>query len=164
MTRSTQPQGSTAWIGLEGRWSGWGETYPNPWGPAGPTVGTWHFYFDRVRLNLIHDYVEKRQTGECFEAHGVLTIDPVSQDVLWFWFDAYGHPPLTPARGRWQGSLLTLEKVTPRGIGRTTFTWSTDELLCGMNCKLTGTEAFIPIMSGRYVRVPQAASQSATTP
>ena len=59
---------------------------------------------------------------------------------------------------------MTLEKVTPRGVGRTTFEWSTDALVCGMDCKLTGTEAFIPIMTGRYVRVPQATSRAATTP
>lgn len=161
--KSKQAQDITAWTGLEGHWSGRGETYPNPWGPAGPTVGSWHFHFDRVRLNLIHDYIEERQNGGCFEAHGVLTVDPASQDVLWFWFDAYGHPPLTPARGRFRGPSLALEKVTPRGVGRTTFQWSTDELLCGMDCKLTGTEAFIPIMTGRYVRVPQAASPSVTS-
>lgn len=160
----TQAQGSTALTGLEGRWSGQGVTYPNPWGPAGPTVGSWHFQFDRVRLNLIHDYVEERQVGGSFEAHGVLTVDPASQDVLWFWFDAHGHPPLAPARGRCRGPSLALEKVTPRGVGRTTFEWSADELLCGMDCKLTGTEAFVPIMTGRYLRVPQAASRAATTP
>ncbi len=149
---------------LEGGWRGQGQTYPNPWGAAGATVGAWQFRFDRRRLNLIHDYTEERGGGDLFDAHGVLTVDPATRDVLWFWFDAYGHPPLSPSRGGWDGRVLKLEKVTPRGVGRVTFERRDDDLICSMETRPADAAAFIPVMAGRYARVAEPAESPVTAP
>lgn len=120
-------QGTSA--DLVGHWDGAGEVFPNPWGPAGMTRGHWDFRFDGAGLHLIHDYAEQRSDGSRFDGHGVFARDPVVGDILWFWFDSYGFPPLQPARGNWQGSRLELEKQTPRGLGRTHFTLESARLV-----------------------------------
>ena len=156
--------GSVTLACLEGCWKGPGETYPNPWGPAGATIGSWRFWFDRRRLNLIHDYSEERGAGEPFDAHGVLTVDPETRDVLWFWFDAYGHPPLSPSRGGWDGTALRLEKVTSRGVGRVTFERRDDDLSCRMETRPAGADAFVPVMVGRYAKVSDVTERTVTAP
>lgn len=111
-----------------GHWAGEAEILPNPWAPAGSTRGEWHFRLDAAGCNLIHDYRDEGADGYWFEGHGVLTVDPQSGDTLWFWFDRYGFPPMTPSRGTWEGTVLTLEKTTPRGVGRSVFTLAGDKL------------------------------------
>ena len=149
---------------LEGIWSGQGETFPNPWSSASPTFGEWRFRFDRRRLNLIHDYAEERVDGALFDAHGVLTMEPVSQDVLWFWFDAHGYPPLSPSRGKWDGTVLMLERVTPRGIGRAAFEVRDHHLLCSMEARPAGTNGFVSVMAGRYAKVAVTTARAVTAP
>jgi len=140
---------------LVGRWSGGGELFPNPWGFAGPVEGVWTFRLDRSGHNLIHDYVEQRANGEIFEGHGVLTIDPASQEIVWFWFDSYGFPPLAPARGAWNGEELRLEKTTPRGSSTSRFHLSGGRLSYAVEARLTGAAEANPIMRGVFVRDEQ---------
>ena len=135
-----------------GDWDGEEEIFPNPWGPGGPGRGRWNFRLDASGFNLIHDFSEVRDGGYRFDAHGVLTVDPVANDYVWFWFDSYGFPPLSPSRGAWQGAVLTLEKITPRGVGRSVFEFGSDGFAYRVETKLTGSTQFIPVMAGRFVR------------
>ena len=137
---------------LAGNWRGEGEVFANPWGPAGRSASTWAFRFDPPRLNLIHDFHERRDGGFAFDGHGVLTVDPDGGDVLWFWFDTHGYPPLQPARGGWEGNTLRLEKHTPRGVGRSSFELGTDRLVYRVVTRLAGADAFIPITTAEYRR------------
>jgi hypothetical protein len=135
-----------------GTWLGAGEVFTNPWGPSGRLTGHWQFWLDRARVNLIHDYREERADGTVFEAHGILTIDQPTDEYVWFWFDSYGFPPLSPARGQWRNSSVTLEKDTPRGRGRSSFTLSSDSLRFETASLLHGAADFTPIMHGHYLR------------
>jgi len=135
-----------------GEWRGDGTVFANPWGPAGNSKGHWSFRFDPLRLNLIHDFHEQREGGFAFDGHGVLTVDPDAGDYLWFWFDTHGYPPLQPARGGWTGSVLGLEKHTPRGVGRTTFSIDGESLTYRVATRLTGAADFAPIVEGVYLR------------
>jgi len=140
-------------VGFVGEWAGDEEIFPNPWGPGGPATGRWKMRLDSSGMNLIQDFSEERAGGYRFEAHGVLTVDPGAGEHVWFWFDSYGFPPLTPSRGRWAGPVLTLEKTTPRGIGRSVFTLNRDSFDHRIENKLAGSDEFTPVMAGSYRRV-----------
>lgn len=139
---------------LVGTWMGAGEVFANPFGPGGPTQGGWRFGFDAGGFNLIHDYREERAGGHVFAGHGVLTVDPATAAIVWFWFDSYGFPPMAPAQGRWEGPRLLLEKVTPRGTGRSVFTLEGETLGYRSEVKLTGAEGFVPVTGGVFRRAP----------
>ncbi|TSD89772.1 DUF1579 domain-containing protein [Mycobacterium sp. KBS0706] len=137
---------------LEGAWEGEEEVFSNPWGPGGPARGRWEFRFDRAGLALIHDFSEERSGGYRFDAHGVLTVDPAAEEIVWFWFDSYGWPPLTPSRGAWEDDRLVLEKHTPRGIGRSVFTVGPDRFTHEIESRPTGQDGFVPVMRGVFHR------------
>jgi len=137
---------------LVGRWTGSSETFPSAWGPGGVASGAWSFRLDAAGFNLIHDYREQRRDGAIFEGHGVLTVDPASDEPVWFWFDSFGFPPLSPSRGVWEGDTLTLVKTTPRGEGRTFFRLDGDMLHHQSASRLTGQTEFSPVSEGRFQR------------
>jgi hypothetical protein len=135
-----------------GEWIGEAEVMPNPWTPSGPARGDWSFRLDRAGVNLIHDYRHLGDEGSWFEGHGVLTVDPESREILWFWFDRYGHPPVPPSRGGWEGNSLILEKTTPRGVGRSVFTLADDRLGYEVSSRGPAETLFTPVMIGTYRR------------
>lgn len=145
---------------LEGAWEGEDQLFASPWSAGGVARGSWNFRRDPSGLHLIHDFTEIRETGDRFDGHGVLCADPGADPgadpadgtILWFWFDSYGFPPLPPAQGGWNGATLTLEKATPRGLGRTRFTLEGGWLLQTVEARPAGAAAFAPVMAGRYRR------------
>ena len=50
---------------------------------------------DRV---VLQDYRQVREDGAELTGHGVFLVDPVTPDLLWWFFDSSGMPP-TPLRG-----------------------------------------------------------------
>ncbi|HTH48327.1 MAG TPA: DUF1579 domain-containing protein [Candidatus Limnocylindria bacterium] len=137
---------------LEGQWSGHETIYPSPWGPGGPAEGKWRIARDGSGLHLVFDYTERRADGTSFDAHSVAAIDPETGDWLLFLFDSYGFPPLQPARGRWEGNRLVLEKTTPRGVGRTVFEIGPDRFSYSVASSAHGAATFTPVMDGVYRR------------
>ena len=59
---------------------------------------------DRV---VLQDYRQVREDGAELTGHGVFLVDPVTADVLWWFFDSSGTPP-TPLRGVWTDGQLVL--------------------------------------------------------
>lgn len=137
---------------LEGHWTGTGTLHPNPWGSSGPTTGSWTFRVDASGHHLLHDLTELRETGDTFTGHGVMCVDPAAGEIVWFWFDSYGHPPLQPARGTWEGDRLVLRKRTPRGLGRSSFALDGCTLAYHVESQTHGQDTFTPVFSGRYER------------
>lgn len=137
---------------LVGRWIGKGEVFANPFGPAGRSQGVWEFRIDGPGLHLIHDYRETRSDGYVFEGHGIFAIDPSTGEFVWYWFDTYGHPPLSPARGNWRGRILQLEKITARGIGRTRFGLEDGRLVHDVETRSPGADDFVPVTHAVFER------------
>jgi hypothetical protein len=50
---------------------------------------------DRV---VLQDYRQVRENGAELTGHGVFLVDPVTSDLLWWFFDSSGTPPI-PLRG-----------------------------------------------------------------
>jgi hypothetical protein len=59
---------------------------------------------DRV---VLQDYRQVRDDGAELTGHGVFLIDPVTSDLLWWFFDSSGTPP-TPLHGLRLGRELVL--------------------------------------------------------
>lgn len=137
---------------LVGEWKGSGYVEPNPWGPSGVTTCTWHFRLGHGGCYLIGDFSDRREGGFRFDAHTVLTVDPLTKDLLWFWFDTYGFPPLEPYRGRWQGAVLDVEKRTPRGAGRARLTLDAEGFGFAVASRGHDAETFADVMHGRFTR------------
>lgn len=150
MSSSQQPDSRAQFDALVGQWTGTETIHPSPWGPGGPATGKWQIRRDGSGLHLILDYAEQRADGKSFDAHSVMAIDPESGDWLLFLFDSFGFPPLQPARGRWDGERLVLEKTTPRGVGQTIFEITTDGFAYSVASRSHDAMAFTAVMDGAY--------------
>ena len=75
---------------------------------AGGTARTMvTFKLDVADHVVLQDYRQVRDDGAELTGHGVFLIDPVSGDLLWWFFDSTGIPP-TPLRGLRTGDELVL--------------------------------------------------------
>jgi hypothetical protein len=131
---------------VAGTWRGVEQLSPSPWSPGGEAEGRHTFSTAIGGRNLLQDYAETRAGEESLSGHGVFTVDPESGEVLWFWFDSFGFPPLDPARGAVAGDTLTLEKTTVRGSQRTTFARDGDELAHRIEYRAPGAGEFAPLV------------------
>jgi len=131
--------------GFVGVWTGQGQRLASPWGAGGETVGTWTARPDPMALHLLVDYEETLSTGGRLCGHGVMMVDPGDLKVLWFWFDSFGFPPLAPARGAWTSSRLIVDKQTPRGAGRTSWTLDGQRLVQAVSFKSPQDEDFLMV-------------------
>jgi hypothetical protein len=59
---------------------------------------------DRV---VLQDYRQVRENGAELSGHGVFQVDPVTDELLWWFFDSSGTPPI-PLRGAWTDGQLVL--------------------------------------------------------
>lgn len=136
---------------LVGAWSGPEAVSPSPFGPGGSASGRMRFRFDLDGMALLQDYEQATDGETVFRGHGVFLIEAETGDVLWWWFDNFGFPPV-PARGRWNGDTLELEKTTPRGDARYRFALGGD--LCGfvIENRFAGQDDFAEFLHGDYVR------------
>ena len=105
-----------------GTWEGTEELAPSPWSPGGSARATMTFAAAAGGFALVQDY--RSDTG--LTGHGVFSVS--GEDVLHHWFDSFGFPVEAPARGGFQDDALVLERTTPRGTNRTTFTLAGTEL------------------------------------
>ena len=152
MPSPQQPQSRAQFDSLIGQWTGMETIHPSAWGPGGPATGDWQIRRDGSGLHLILDYAEERADGKTFEAHSIIAIDPETGDWLLFLFDSFGFPPLQPARGRWDGNRLVLEKTTPRGVGQTIFDITADGFSYRVASRTHDATVFTPVMDGVYRR------------
>jgi hypothetical protein len=65
------------------------------------------FKLDVADHVVLQDYRQVRDDGAELAGHGVFLIDPVTGDLLWWFFDSTGIPP-TPLRGLRIGHELVL--------------------------------------------------------
>jgi hypothetical protein len=106
---------------LVGTWEGPEKLAPSPWGPGGDAVGRTVCRLATDGFTVVGDYQETKAGAVVFRGLSVFTVDPQSQEALWFWFDSMGMPPAGGSRGRWEGDRLVFHSVSPQGHGRYTF-------------------------------------------
>ncbi|TCO43395.1 uncharacterized protein DUF1579 [Dokdonella fugitiva] len=136
-----------------GAWSGEERLSPSPWGPGGCASGRFEFRVGVDGMALLQDYEEEKDGRVAFRGHGVFIVDPLTQGIAWWWFDSLGFAPEPPARGRWDGDILRMEKHTPRGAARYTFALGDDAFVFRIENRFAGQDDYVEFMRGDYRRL-----------
>jgi len=137
-----------------GDWSGPEQLAPSPWGPGGTATGHFHCREALGGMALLQEYREEKDGQVVFEGHGVMLVEPGSDNVLWWWFDSLGFPP-DAAVGRWDGDTLHFEKHSPRGSARYHYAFEgNDRYRFVIENRIGDAADFSEFMRGDYVRVP----------
>jgi hypothetical protein len=108
--------------GLAGAWEGTEELAPSPWSPGGTARAQMTLGVAAGGFALVQDY----RSDAGLTGHGVFSVS--GDEVLHHWFDSFGFPVEAPARGGFEDGALVLERTSPRGTNRTTFSLAGDEL------------------------------------
>ncbi|MBI3817371.1 MAG: DUF1579 family protein [Planctomycetes bacterium] len=108
---------------LAGNWSGDEKMHPSPWDPKGGIAqATIQSRVDLDGFVVISDYLQKRDGNITYRGHGVFGYEVNEKCYTMHWFDSMsGACCAPPARGEWNGNILTFENKSPMGHGRYTF-------------------------------------------
>ncbi|MFF4597183.1 DUF1579 family protein [Amycolatopsis sp. NPDC001319] len=137
---------------LIGDWAGVEELAASAWAPAATAKATATYRGALDGFAVVQEYVQTREDGSTFLGHNVFTVDPATQETLWYGFDSYGFPPGEPGRGEWREGTLHLEKRTPRGVARHRLTPDNDVLTHEIDVKMGDAAEFGPFLRARYTR------------
>ena len=144
-------------LSFVGDWQGEERMTASPWSAGGSAMGRHHFEVVAGGTALAQSYRQSFGTGG-LSGHGVFTLDPLTGEVLWFWFDDFGYPPLDPARGDWEQGTLTLSKRTPRGETVYRFTPHAEGWRQEIRVRPSGQADFDDFLAARYTRAGQERS------
>ncbi|MEV0071691.1 MULTISPECIES: DUF1579 family protein [unclassified Amycolatopsis] len=137
---------------LVGDWAGVEELAASPWAPAATAKATASYRAALDGFAVVQEYVQTREDGSNFLGHNVFTVDPATQETLWYGFDSYGFPPGEPGRGGWREGTLHLEKRTPRGVAWHRLQPEGDTLIHEIDVKMGDAAEFSPFLRARYAR------------
>jgi hypothetical protein len=118
------PQPGTVHAVLEtflGHWRGTTRLAASAWGPERTAAAEVTFTRAAGGFAVVQSYRHTEPDGGHFEGHGVFTVDPDREDVLWYYVDSLGLPPETPVRCTWVDGVLRVERRTDRMTARHTF-------------------------------------------
>jgi hypothetical protein len=132
---------------LFGHWQGSEEQHTSRWSAAGTARAMVSFRAEVGGAAVVNDYRQVRADGSEFYAHGVFLVDHALA-ISWWLFDSDGHPPV-PATGGWATGVLTLTKITERGVARYRFGIDGEELTYGIDVGST-PDHLQPFLRGRY--------------
>ncbi|NUS52436.1 MAG: hypothetical protein HOQ22_15530 [Nocardioidaceae bacterium] len=126
--------------------------HPTPWTEGGAATGHLDGAWEAGGLAIAQRYREVGPAGEpLFAGLFVLMVDRDEETVLMWGFDSAGFPP-EPARGGWVDGSLVLERTSPRGRSRATYT----PLHGGGFTQLrefraSADDGWSPVVEGRYL-------------
>jgi hypothetical protein len=138
---------------LVGDWVGKEEVAESPWASASTASARASYRVALHGFAVVQEYRQLREDGTDFLGLNVFTVDPATGETLWYGFDSYGFPPDSPARGRWSGDVLTLEKRTERGVARHRFTVGEGWLRHEIDIRMGDAPEFAEFLRAVYARV-----------
>lgn len=154
---------------LLGRWLGTTRLEPGPWGPERTVDAEMTFTAVAGGAAVVQSYRHQERDGNHFEGHGIFTVDPDRQDVLWYYVDSVSPAPAAPARCTWHDGVLQVERHTGAGSTRHTLSVSDGVLVdvaelrrddradMGLQARSSADGAsasYKPFMTSRYERDP----------
>jgi hypothetical protein len=146
---------------LAGAFTGHDQIHASQWGDAetarAEVEGDWEL---GGRL-LVQRWRDVR-AADTFELVNVFMEDPATGETLLYAFDSAGFPPDPPARGVWDGDILTLVRRTERGQARWTFTPTTDGYGWRKEFRVSDDDPWAPVIDGRLTRADHLAEVSGT--
>jgi uncharacterized protein YndB with AHSA1/START domain len=108
---------------LAGDWTAEETLHPSPWDPkGGPAVGRIRARMDLDGFFLVTDYVQERGGRTSYRGHGVFGWDSGERCYTMHWFDSLGSGGTPPAKGRFEGNVLTFSHQHPMGHSRYVYT------------------------------------------
>jgi hypothetical protein len=138
---------------LAGSWTGEETMHPSPWDPKGGTAtGRIESRLDLDGFFLLSDYVQECGGRPSYRGHGVFGYDPAERCYTMHWFDSMSATTTQPARGRWEGNVLTLEQRTPMGHSRYVYTFEGEGRYAFRLENSQDGERWATFMEGRYRR------------
>lgn len=118
MQRAGLERGHPALSGLLGHWRGSTHVTAGPWGPEHTVDAEVTYSQVAGGLGVVQSYRHREPDGSHFEGHGIFTVDPVHNDVLWYYVDSTGVPPGSAARCTWRDGVLRVERPSAAGWTR----------------------------------------------
>ncbi|MET4590219.1 DUF1579 family protein [Arthrobacter sp. 754] len=149
------PQPGTVHAVLEGflgHWRGTTRLAASAWGPERTALAEVSYTRAAGGYAVLQSYRHTEADGTHFEGHGVFTVDPDRDDVLWYHVDSLGQPPEAPARCTWQDGVLRVERHSDRGTARHTFRVDDGVLTHTAELRLGPTSDFAPFMTSECRR------------
>jgi hypothetical protein len=138
---------------LAGTWIGEETLEPSPWGPGGKAEGKSVCRIDLDGFHVVQDYAETKDGKPTFKGHGVFGYDTTTKEFVWYWFDSMGFVPEGPARGKWEGDTLLLERDSPRGRSRYTYKFASNtKYNLTIENSFDGGKTFQVFMRGEYLK------------
>lgn len=135
-----------------GHWRGTTRLAASAWGPERTAVAEMSFSRAAGGHAVVQTYRHTEADGTHFEGHGLFTVDPDHEDVLWYYVDSTGQPPGLPARCSWQDGVLRVERRTYRGRARHTFRVADSVLTHTAELKLGDGQDYVPFMTSECRR------------
>jgi hypothetical protein len=141
---------------LLGRFTGVDELHPSPWADEQTATVEIASTAEMGGALIVMRINETRASGT-FEAVNVFTTDRESGELLLYGFDSLGYPPEPPARGRFDGGVLVLDRSTVRGDSRTTFARTPTGLRWSKQFRPTVDAPWQPVVTGTLTRASDPA-------
>jgi hypothetical protein len=150
-----RPQPGTVHAVLEnflGHWRGTTRLAASAWGPERTAEAEVNYTRAAGGYAVVQSYRHTEVDGSHFEGHGVFTVDPDHDDVLWYYVDSLGLPPGAPVRCTWVDGVLRVERHSDRATARHTFRVDNGVLTHIAELRLGDAPHFVPFMTSECLR------------
>lgn len=141
-----------------GHWRGTTRLAASAWGPERSASAEVSFTRTAGGFAVVQSYRHTEADGTHFEGHGVFTVDPDHEDILWYYVDSLGVPPRTPDRCTWVDGVLRIERHSilepgsDRRVARHSFRVDDDVLIHTLELRLGEGQDFVPFMTSECRR------------
>ncbi|RWM01875.1 MAG: DUF1579 domain-containing protein [Mesorhizobium sp.] len=139
---------------LVGAWRGEEDVAATQWTDAGMAEAEVLAEAEFGGLFVVQRYRQRREGTISFGSHNVFGFDQQNSVVTMHQFDSMGLVPAGPATGTCNGNEMVLERSSPRGSARVTYSFDgTDTYRMKLQFKPAGSDAWQDMVSGVYRRV-----------
>ena len=139
---------------LVGAWRGEEEVADTQWADGGTATSDVLAEAQFGGLFVVQRYRQRRDGTVSFGSHSVFGFDQQNALVTMHQFDSMGFVPVSPATGAWNGTELVLERSSPRGSARVTYSFDdADAYRMRLHFKPAGNDSWQDMVSGVYRRV-----------
>lgn len=119
--QGTSPErGAGALATFLGHWQGNTRFAAGPWGPERSVPAEVTYRLVAGGFAVVQSYRHVEPDGTHFEGHGMFTLDPVHDSVLWYYVDSASPAQTTPARCIVNHGALLVERHGSAGWTRHT--------------------------------------------
>ncbi|UZX02555.1 DUF1579 domain-containing protein [Arthrobacter sp. CDRTa11] len=137
-----------------GHWRGTTRLAAGAWGPEHIADAEVRYTRAAGGYAVVQSYRHKEADGSHYEGHGVFTVDPDHEAVLWYYVDSMaGASQGLPARCTCIDGVLRVERHSDRETARHTFRVDGSILTHTVELRLGDAGGFSPFMSSEFRRV-----------